>query len=192
MSTLRHAAALAALSVAVAPIARAAAQDTPAGVRPYRFTVEGYLSTMSLDRGGDASRASIGGYGARLMFNRSDPAEALRNVFRRASFGVFTTFTAEQNGFSTQHFGVQADVPMFPFAVARGTLDPFVSLGAGGLRASPEVGDAETNFVLTPAIGTRIPFPGGFGFRGDLRAPVVFGSDTRINPVAEGGIYISF
>jgi hypothetical protein len=173
-------------------VGAAGAQDTPSGIRPYRFTVEGYLSHMNFDRGGDASRAGLGGYGARVMFNRSDAAETLRTFFSRSSVGAFVTITGEQNGFSTQHFGAEGNVSLFAAPVARGVLDPFVSVGVGALRANPNVGDSKTNFALTPGIGTRLPFPGGFGFRGDLRAPIVFGDNTSIHPVAEGGVYISF
>jgi hypothetical protein len=177
------------LALGAAP---AGAQETPTGVQPYRFTVEGYLANYWLDRGEAAgSRASVGGYGARVMFNRSTASAVARTFFQRASAGVYGTFTTKQNGVSTQNIGAQVDASLFPTAIAGGRLDPFLSLGAGGYRIAGGP-DNKTNFVLTPAAGTRIPFFSGIGFRGDLRAPIVFGTDTQVNFLAEGGVYVSF
>jgi hypothetical protein len=195
MRTLRLAAAATAATLLSA--SAAAAQDTPTGVQPYRFTVEGYLANYWLDRGESLDRASVGGYGARVMFNRSTPATVARTFFSRASVGAYATFTAEQDRVSTQNLGVQLDVPIFPMAIAAGRLDPFISLGAGVLRSKAELlNDVEatnTDFTIIPAAGTRIPFFSGIGFRGDLRAPIVFSDgNTQLNFLAEGGIYISF
>ena len=179
------------LAIGAAP-APARAQETPTGVQPYRFTVEGYLANYWLDRGEAAgSRASVGGYGARVMFNRSTASAVARTFFQRASAGVYGTFTTKQNGVSTQNLGAQVDASLFPTAIAGGRLDPFLSLGAGGYRIAGGP-DNKTNFVLTPAVGTRIPFFSGIGFRGDLRAPIVFGTDAQVNFLAEGGVYVSF
>ena len=194
MTILRRLAAV--LGVASVALATpAAAQD--ANVQAYRFTVEGYLANYWLDRGGDLDRASVGGYGARVMFNRSTPADVARTFFNRSSVGVYATFTAEQDRVSTQNLGVQLDVPLFPTAIAAGRLDPFVSLGAGVLRSKAEQTTGEdrttTDFTIIPAAGTRIPFFSGMGFRGDLRLPVVFSDgNTQLNFLAEGGIYVSF
>jgi hypothetical protein len=196
MRNARHLVLAAGLALGAAPLATAAAQDTPAGVRPYRFTAEGYLANyFAYDRGPGGDRAAVGGYGVRVMFNRSDVANAARTFFERASAGVFATFTAEQDGVSTQHIGGQVDVPLFAAPIARGFLDPFVSLGAGVLRSSYDAPNvpSSTDFAVTPAAGTRIPFFSGIGFRGDIRAPLVFSDgDARIQWLAEGGIYISF
>ena len=182
-----------ALSATAAP-----AQDTPVGVRPFRFTVNGYLSTGRFDdnRVGTADR-TLGGYGVRVMFNRSTPAATLRSFFGRSSVGAFATFTSGQGELdaSTQHVGVQADFGLFNAPIFRGTLDPFVSLGAGYLRTAYDGAVSRvsnTDLAFTPAIGTRVPLFSGIGFRGDLRAPIVFGNRTTVNPVAEGGIYLSF
>lgn len=187
------------LVLAGAPVSAAIAQDSPAGVRPSRFTLSGHLANYWFDAGDvrDGDRASVGGYGVRLMFNRSDASEIARSFFDRASAGAFATFTARQDGVTTQHIGGQLDVALFPAPVARGFLDPFVSLGAGILRSDPEdnaVQGPSSDFAITPAAGTRLPFLGGsIGFRGDLRAPIVFSDgDTRVNFLIEGGIYISF
>lgn len=197
MSIRRLAPVLAGLALAAAP---AAAQDTPDGVRPYRFTVEGYLAQARFDGAAvPGNQRNLGGYGGRVMFNRSTPAATLRNLFDRASVGVFTTYTARQGdrAATTLHYGVQSDVSLFPRPVFRSLLDPFVSVGVGGMRRSFDQLNAggrgsDNSLAVTPAIGTRLGFPGGFGFRGDLRAPIVFGNSTSINPVAEGGVYISF
>lgn len=189
----RLATALGAASLCAA--APAAAQDPT--VQAYRFTVQGYLANYWLDRGGDLDRASVGGYGARVMFNRSTPADVARTFFNRSSVGAYATITSEQDRVSTQNLGVQLDVPLFPTAIAAGRLDPFVSLGAGVLRSSAEQlsGDdrTTTDFTIIPAAGTRIPFFSGIGFRGDLRLPIVFSDgNTQLNFLAEGGIYVSF
>jgi hypothetical protein len=183
----------AAVALATAPLA-AHAQE--AGPQPYRFTVEGYLANYWFDRGGSADRASVGGYGVRVMFNRSTVAAAARSFFDRASAGAFATFTSRQDNVSTQHIGGQVDVALLPTPIARGFIDPFVSLGAGVLRTStdaPGSNGSSTDFAVTPAAGTRIPLFSGIGFRGDLRVPIVFSDgDTRAHFLAEGGLYISF
>jgi hypothetical protein len=192
--------ALAAFAALALPAAAAVAQDTSVGERPYRFTVEGYLAQSRFDGGTVAGdKSNLGGYGARVMFNRSTPAATLRSVFDRASVGAFATFTGKQGevAASTVHYGVQGDVSLFPTPIARGFLDPFVSVGLGALRTSYDAAGisgrvVNTDLAFTPAVGTRLGFPGGFGFRGDIRFPVVFGSSTTLNTVAEGGVYLSF
>lgn len=192
--SIRHTLLAAAITAAL-PAATAAAQDTPVGVRPYRFTVEGLLSQSWVDGGlvPGNNKNTLGGYGVRVMFNRSTPAATLRSFAERASVGAFTTYTAGQGALNatTLHFGVQADVALLPTPAYRGTLDPFFSLGLGGFRAKSG-GVSTTKLALTPGIGTRIPLITGFGFRGDLRAPIVFGTKTTVNTVAEGGVYLSF
>jgi hypothetical protein len=195
MRNARHLVLATGLVLAAAPLATIAAQDTPTSVRPYRFTAEGYLANYWLDRGGSLDRASVGGYGIRVMFNRSDASRVARSFFDRASVGAYATFTAEQDEVSTQNIGGQLDIDLFPAPIARGFLDPFVSVGAGMIRSDTDVagGASSTDFVFTPAAGTRIPFFSGIGFRGDLRLPLVFSDgDTRLHFLAEGGIYISF
>jgi hypothetical protein len=184
---------LAAAALAAGAAAPLAAQD--AGTPAARFTLGGYLANYWFDGGGSDGRASVGGYGVRLMFNRSTPARVARSFFDRASAGAFATLTTEQDGVSTQNIGGEVDVALFPTPIAAGRLDPFIGLGAGILRSDNEddrVG-ASTDFALTPSIGTRIPFFSGIGFRGDLRTPIVFrDGDTRAHFLIEGGIYISF
>jgi hypothetical protein len=185
------AAATAAMAATVAAPS-AGAQDTRAEVRPYRFTVEPFLSQTWFDAGGRDGREGLGGFGVRVMFNRSDAAETVRSLLGRSTVGAFANFTTGQKGLgSTQHIGAELDVSLFPEARARGTLDPFVSLGAGVLRASGG-GESESEFAVTPGVGTRISLLNGLGLRGDLRAPVVLGSDTRVNFTAEGGFFVSF
>jgi hypothetical protein len=196
MPTIRILAAATTLAAAVigASPRGAAAQDT--GPQPYRFTIEGYLANyFAYDRGPGGDRASIGGYGVRVMFNRSTVARAARSFFDRASAGAFATFTGKQDGVSTQHIGGEVDVSLLPAPVAGGLIDPFVSLGVGALRSSYDAPNvpSSTDLSIIPAAGTRIPLFSGIGFRGDLRAPLVFSDgDTRVHLLAEGGIYLSF
>jgi hypothetical protein len=197
MPTSRSLAAAVAAGMLAFASAPAAAQNTSTGVQAYRFTVEGYLANYWLDRGGDLDRASVGGYGARVMFNRSTPADVARTFFNRSSVGAYATLTAKQDNVTTQNLGVELDVPLLPTAIAGGRLDPFVSLGAGVLRSKSDQasGDSRTttDFTIIPAAGTRIPFFSGIGFRGDLRLPIVFSDgNTQLNFLAEGGVYVSF
>ena len=199
MPTARTLAAFAgALTLLALPASQAAAQDQPMGIRPTRFTAEVYLAQYSLDNAAaDGGRAGVGGFGGRLMFNRSTAANALRTFFTRASGGVFATYT-NQDDASTLHYGVQGDVALFPAPVARGWLDPFISVGLGGFRTSVDNPSGSgsivnTDLALTPAAGTRIPLFSGMSFRGDLRAPIIFGDgNTSVNFVAEGGLSLSF
>jgi hypothetical protein len=193
MPSVRRLVAVAALAAGAAVPRAATAQDLPASDRPPRFTIGGYLSNAWYDRGGSLSRASIGGFGVRLMMNRSDPAQALRTFFDRASFGAFATFTTEQNAVAaSQHIGAQVDVALLQRPAGGGFIDPHVSVGLGALREDLPNDDADVNLALSPGAGVRIPFFSGIGARGDFRLMTVFGQDTRINPVLEGGIYISF
>ena len=197
LNARRIAAIAGAVTLIAVPASQAAAQDTPLGVRPTRFTAQLYLAQYSLDNAGtDGGRQGLGGFGGRLMFNRSTAAEALRTFFTRASGGAFATYT-NQDDFSTLHYGVQGDVALVPAPVARGFLDPFVSVGLGAFRQSVnnplgEGSIVNTDFALTPAVGTRVPLFSGISFRGDLRAPIIFGESTTANFVAEGGLSLSF
>lgn len=186
--------ALTAALAAVLPFAQARAQDTPVDVRPYRFTVEALVSEGYFnDNITGGLKSTLGGYGARVLFNRSTPAATLRSFAERASVGAFIVHTGKQGDFpvSTTHFGVEADVSMLPRAAYRGTLDPFFSLGVGGFRGSAG-GVSNTDLAVTPGIGTRFSLVQGFGFRGDLRVPIVFGDKTGLGAVAEGGVFLSF
>ena len=190
MPSIRHLVAAVAL-VAGAAATPLAAQD--AGTPAARFTLGGYLANYWFDRGGSADRASVGGYGVRLMFNRSTASRVARTFFDRASAGAFATLTTEQDGVSTQNIGGEVDVALFPTPIASGRLDPFIGLAAGILRSDADAVGSSTDFALTPSIGTRIPFFSGIGFRGDIRTPIVFSDgDARVHPLIEGGIYISF
>lgn len=188
----RVATTLAALLAALLAASTARAQDTPVGERPYAFTVEPFLSAASYDRGAGRSRATLGGYGVRVLFNRSDAADVARSLFRRATVGASATFTGTQNGVSTQHVMGELTASLFPRPIARQAIDPFVGLAAGVLRQKDAGGGSSSFGTVTPSAGVRVPLFSGLGLRGDLRAPVVFGSDTRLLFVGEGGVYLSF
>jgi hypothetical protein len=195
----RRTAALGAALAALPAIAHA--QTSTDGGQPYRFTVEGYLAQYWLDNG-VADKQGLGGFGGRLMFNRSTPARAVRTLADRATVGVFATYTTGQGDpeVSTLHAGAEVDASLFGAPIASGFLDPFVSIGAGFYRVSADLPATtgsndrrvRTDFALTPAAGTRVPFFNGIGARGDLRLPIIFGNTTSVNFVAEGGLYVSF
>ena len=191
--TVGRVAALATATLVAATLvaAPAAAQDTPQGIRPYRFTVEPFLTQLWLDDGvGD--RETVGGLGARVLFNRSDAAEVTRSLFGRASTGAYLAYTGEQGGVSTLQVGVLAQSSLLAGPAARGVLDPMVSLGIGAFRIDRDGVGAETDLAVTPGIGTRLRIFEGFGLRGDVRVPISFGTNTRAHPTAEGGLYFSF
>jgi hypothetical protein len=191
-----------AIVAVVAPLAAAHAQmDTQ---NTSRFAVEPYLAEYSFDNGGSNSgRTGIGGFGVRVMFGHSDATKTLSTFFNRARAGAFVTYTSEQKYYSTTHFGVQGDFPLFAAPTNGGWLDPFVSVGAGvfhtainravfGNSLPAGFNPTQNKFALTPAVGTLIPIAGQIKFRGDLRDVVVFGDNTTQNFVAEGGISIGF
>ena len=192
----RRAAVAATLALVVSPLARLSAQV--GGIQPYRFTVSAHLVQARYDGSAvPGGERNLGGVGGRLMFNRSDPARTLRWFFRRASFGVYADYTAKQGDadVSTLQYGLQGESAIFPIAIARGLLDPFLSLGAGTTRVSADVAGervTENDLTITPSIGTRVPLMRGLGLRGDLRAPIIFGAETTLNFVATGGGYLSF
>jgi hypothetical protein len=174
----------------IGPIATARAQEA----RPYRYTLEGYLSEMSL-ASDVSSRTGLGGFGVRAMFNRSDVARAARTVFDRASAGAFWTY-AKKDGATFHHVGGEVDAVIVKRPVA-GLFEPFLGLGVGVFRSSTPSSVAgaklaSSDFALTPGAGVRIPLVSTFGARGDLRLPIVFGSSTNANVVAEGGLYLRF
>jgi hypothetical protein len=177
----------------------AAAQDTPSGLRPYRFTFEAHLTRAWYqdDLVAGAGKTNVGGFGGRVLFNRSETSRGLRTFFGRASTGIFADYTADQGSpeSSTLHYGVEGQSSLFSFPLARGTIDPIVSLGAGVMRTTVDLpgGDVNRNdFAITPGSGVRIPLFSGLGFRGDVRLPIVFGDETTANLVASGGMYLSF
>jgi hypothetical protein len=167
---------------------------------PSRVAIEGFLAQYWFDGlGGD--RVGIGGIGLRAMVGRGAVPGALRTFFNRARAGIFVVYTADQddNNVSTFHYGAQAEVPLFPAPVARGFLDPFVSLSAGLFRASADAPAnsgaddlSSTDFALSPGAGTMIPLFGAVAIRGDIRDVIVFGEETSNNFVLEGGISIGF
>ena len=199
MKVSNIAAALCLAALPLAAPAAAGAQDTPSGMRPYRFTLEAHLTRAWYqdDLLPGAGKTNVGGFGGRLLFNRSEAARAVRTFFGRSSAGVFADYTADQGSpeSSTLHYGLEAQSSLFSFPLARGTIDPLVSLGAGIMRTTVDLpgGDLNRNdFAITPGTGVRIPLFSGLGFRGDVRLPIVFGDNTTANLVATGGAYLSF
>jgi len=192
----------AAALASLAPIATARAQSDLQN--PSRFAVEPYLAEYSFDNGGNnGGRTGIGGFGVRVMFGHSDATKTLSTFFNRARAGAFVTYTSEQKYYSTTHFGVQGDFPLFAAPTNGGWLDPFASLRAGvfhtainraafGSSLPPGFNPTQNKFALTPAVGTLIPITGSIKFRGDIGDVVVFGDNTTQNFVLEGGISIGF
>ena len=188
--------------VALAAAGRTVAAQPPAGDAPdFRYTVEGYLAQYALDDATNSNKQNVGGFGARVTFNRPTPSSGGRSIFDRITSNLFATYTAKQGtpSSTTLHVGGQADGAVLRSPLG-GVLDPFVSVGIGIFRTSRDIvgGPGGSNRItrsdlaLTPGVGTRIRFFNGIGARGDLRAPFVFGFRTTANVVAEGGLYVSF
>jgi len=182
---------------------RAGAQDTPdQSMGPSRVSIEPYLAHYFLDDPTGGDREGLGGVGVRAMLGRGAVVGGMNTFFTRARAGVFITYTAEQNNFSTFHFGGQAEVPLFAAPVGGGYLDPFVSLGLGAFRTKIDVpagtgvpagfSATNTDIALTPGIGTLVPLFGAIAFRGDIHDVIVFGDETSNNWEFEGGISIGF
>lgn len=192
---------VAAAVVGLAPPAARLAAQAPAEPAAFRYTVEGYLAHYRLDdQLATSTRQRFGGFGARVTFNRPDPDRGARtSILDRATGSLFATFTAKQGSpdVSTLHVGVQTDFSILPHPLG-GHVDPFFGLSLGIFRTSREniVNRSgrvnHSDLALSPGAGVRIPFFRGIGARGDVRAPLVFGTSTTANVVFEGGLYLSF
>lgn len=188
------------LAATAAPFAVAEAQMASDPYNPSRLAVEGYLSQTWLETDASDGREGLGGFGARVMFGRSQASRIASTFFNRARTGAFFTYNAEQGDLKAYHVGVQADFPLLAApADATGPLrfDPFFSLGAGIFNTSRPgsnsgTRDSSNDFAFTPAAGVLVPITGEIKFRGDLRDAIVFGNRTTNNFVAEGGISIGF
>lgn len=190
-----------ATSAAVLAIARAAHAQPPAREHGgFRYVVEGYLAQYQLaDRLATATKQDFGGFGLRVAFNPPDPDRAARSLVDRAAGSLFATYTTKQGtpDVSTLHVGLQTDFSILPRPLG-GHLDPFFGLSLGIFRTSREnIVNANgrvnhSDLALSPGAGVRIPFFNGVGLRGDVRAPLVFGTSTTASVVYEGGLYLSF
>lgn len=201
MSRLSNLALGVVLAAAAAPFAAAQAQDAPDPYNPARFTVEPYLSQSWTKNDVTDEYDGAGGFGVRALFGHSDPAKALSTFFDRSLFGAYLTYANNigDADASQLHYGVEADFPLFAAPRTPNTgfrIDPFVSIGAGILHSSVDLGNGtnltSNDFTLTPAIGTFLPITGEIKFRGDLRDAIAFGDNTTNNFIAEGGISIGF
>jgi hypothetical protein len=196
----RIVAALAAAAWTALPAAPAAAQvDGRGGPPRFRYSLEGYVSQYRLDQQLGTNKSSLGGFGLRLVYNRDTPDRESTTILDRADGSLFATYTTKQGSpdLSTLHVGLQTDFAILPTPLG-GRLDPFVGLSIGVFRTSRE--DIVTrrgrvnrsDLAVSPGAGLRIPFLDGVGARGDVRVPLVFGTTTTANVVAEAGLYFSF
>ena len=125
------------------------------------------------------------------------PGRRPRTLLGRSSVGIFSEYTGDQGSpaASSLHYGLEADVSLFPFPLFGGVLDPLVSLAAGVMSTSIDLEGGSVDrddLALTPGLGVRVPLARGIGLRGDLRLPIVFGAETTGNLMANGGAYFSF
>jgi hypothetical protein len=165
-------------------------------------TVEAYAARYALDNRVGTSKQNLDGFGLRLMYERRDPTRPAASFLDRTRGGAFATYTAKQGSpnLSTLHIGLQTDLSFLQNPLG-GVIDPFFSFGIGIFRSSREnlvtstrAGKriVESDFALTPALGTRVGLLDRFGARLDLRMPFLFGTSATANFVGEGGVYFSF
>ena len=131
----------------------------------------------------------LGGGGARVMLNLARLTNRTSGLVQRSQIGAFVSFT-QADGIDGLHISSEYDLHLFTEPVFV-FLDPFVTVGAGVLRASN--GGSETNLTLSPGAGAYFNLLRGsiITFRGDLRYAIPFGD---IDPFfeAQGGVGIRF
>lgn len=145
------------------------------------LAVEPYYEHTSLDVGGTTSKDQLNGFGARLWINL-DPFHFITN----SSIALYGSHAPSQSGraVSMTTFGAEYD----QFFVRRpigGLIDPFVSLGGGGISVRGErsssfgrIGSSHTYGSLTPGGGLRLAIPNRFELRGDVKDLIIFNTPT--------------
>lgn len=192
---MRRAIAIAIASATILAAAPLHAQLSTGGI----VTVEGFVTQYWLDDPGPSGRVGIGGGGARIMLNLGGSSDAEGFWGRRPAAGAFLVATPEQKGISTFHVGGQLDAHLFRGPL-RGFLDPFISIGLGAFRISPDEAVISlpgedrpgTELSAVPGAGTHLRLSPRFALRGDLRDVVIFGQETTHNLEASAGLSISF
>ena len=159
-------------------------------------TVELYAAAYSSETALTGSRTGRGGIGLRLMFGLGPTPIPAHSILQRTKVGAFIMYTASSdNNPKVWNVGAEGDLPIFRAPLAR-WLDPFVSVGLGWFRASVGQGNGltlvDSHFAATPGAGALFRITDRVHLRGDLRMPIVFGSATRLQYVAEGGLAVSF
>ena len=168
-------------SIYAALVTIGAALPAPAqNLGPFRqfLAIEPYYARTRLDVGTTAPRVNLNGYGGRLWVNLAPFAGPHRNLISHGALAFFATYSPNQanRNFTVLHYGAQHDA-FFVNRPLGGFIDPFVSVGAGGLRTKSGT-LATTKFALSPGGGIRIPIPNRLQLRFDARDMMIFGSRT--------------
>lgn len=176
MSTTRRTLvrALCALGMLVAAPHAVRAQD----LGPFRqfLAIEPYYTRIMLDQGANVARDSRNGYGGRLWINLAPFTGKSWILPSNGAIALSAAYLPRQGSDSVSYltFGAQHDA-FFSNRPYGGFLDPFLSVGAGGLVRRSLNGDHTTRFTLSPGGGIRIPIPNRLQLRVDARDLMMFG-----------------
>ncbi|GAC1477717.1 MAG: hypothetical protein NVS1B4_20790 [Gemmatimonadaceae bacterium] len=194
---------LATVTALTAALAAAPGYAAAQNLGPFRqfLAIEPYYSYVSLDGGEGNSRIDKNAFGARLWINAAPFSGASWSVLSTSGIAFFGTRVPKQRGDDAAlwHYGAQLDL-FFANRPLGGSLDPFVTLGAGVVRSTVGPTAVSNKFAFSPGGGFRIPMPNRFQLRVDGRDAIIFNSVTGIggasrtahNLEAQGALGITF
>jgi opacity protein-like surface antigen len=148
-----------------------------------------------------------GGVGGRLMI--AAPQGAALGIFSRPAIGAYVNYANESVSISgvdadlnLLSVGGELDLRLFGGPVINNRVDPFISLGAGLLRASGSVSgggidedDSSNFFSFIPGLGANFIIQQGMSIsaRGDLGYQIVTGDGSDLGgPIAQLGLAFAF
>lgn len=196
MSTSRLlslAGAIAGAALVLAPIRAVQAQASNGS----GLSIEGFATHYWFDAGEGNPRTEQNGGGVRFMIHSPQENLTGESGFARWSLGAFVVLTPKENGVSTMHYGGEMDAQLLSRPMDD-VLDPFIGVGAGGFRTELSsfggtLSSTNTDFALSPAIGTYLHLHPIISLRFDLRDVIVFGqSRTAQHYELSGGVSVGF
>jgi hypothetical protein len=161
-------------------------------------TVEAYYGR--LQPAGTQEAYHVDSFGARVLWRLAEePAD--RPLLSRAFLGPFGEYMdAEARGFSTAFFGAHGDFRLLSMPLG-GVVDPVLSLSAGAVRTSTEIGFGDrpayanrSNMAMgmAPAVGLRLGLIRGVALRADARDLIVLRAGTQHNRHLSFGVGTTF
>ena len=151
------------------------------------LAIEPYYEFTRLDYGSavtSRSNDNISGVGARLWINL-DPFHFIRG----GSIALYGSFSPSQSSkfVSIGTWGAEYD-QYFVRRPIGGFIDPFLSLGVGGIATTNDnaqiygaLGKTPIFLTLTPGGGIRIPVPNRFELRFDAKDLIMFDTPTGVS-----------
>ena len=191
---LTLAGALGAAALVALPVSAARAQQTTSGSG---LSIEGFATHYWFDAGQGNPRTEQNGGGARFMIHSPQENLTGESGFARWSLGAFLVLTPRQNGIATTHYGAEFDAQLLARPMDD-VIDPFIDVGAGGFRTDfsafgGTLTSANTDFALSPGVGTYLHLHPIISLRFDLRDVVVFGQNrTAQHYELSGGVSLGF